>query len=173
MALAAPSTIERTTNKINDELNGALTATEPNLSALAGNIKTLMAPQEQAVAGLSSAQNAAADAQNQTTEATSGTHGQAKGKVPAMGGTDKLSIAVNSSPKATFRASSPDQVEVLPSQSPTAQNRNPRTATGQHVTERSKQRHKNVLLQPMTSAVTGPPPDECMRSCNAGWRTRA
>lgn len=129
MALAAPSTIERTTNKINDELNGALTATEPNLSALAGNIKTLMAPQEQAVAGLSSAQNAAADAQNQTTEATSGTHGQAKGKVPAMGGTDKLSIAVNSSPKATFRASSPDQVEVLPSQSPTAQNRNPRTAT--------------------------------------------
>ncbi len=125
-ALAAPITIVNTTNHINAALNGALIKTEPNLSALAGNIKGIIPDKEQAVAGLSAAQNSAADAQTQLANATSSGAG-AKPKVAAPAGKpsphletlkEKVENFGLAQPSAQATPSTPTPIEATPELTP-------------------------------------------------------
>jgi len=122
-ALAAPITIVNTTNHINAALNGALIQTEPSISALASNVKsTIPDSKEQALAGLSAAKTAAADAQAKTEDATGGSggapKGPAKGAAAPSGGTENITGFPLSS--NTVLKSMGNSVEMLQVQPPAA-----------------------------------------------------
>jgi hypothetical protein len=81
-ALAAPITIVNTTNHINAAVNEALITTEPNLSDLAGKVKSTIPDQAVGLAGLPAATAAASSAQVQMQNATAG-QGGATTRAPA------------------------------------------------------------------------------------------
>jgi hypothetical protein len=77
-ALAAPITIVNTTNHINAAVNEALITSEPDLSDLAGKVKSTIPDKALGLAGLPAAKAAASNAQDQMQKAT-GQGGATKG----------------------------------------------------------------------------------------------
>lgn len=115
-ALAAPISIVNKTNDINTTLNKELIAKEAKLSDLAGSVKSAASdPREQALAGLTAdAQNAAADAQTKTANATSAKPATKQTPSPSPG-TENMEAPSTFAPNTVFKELGQDQVQIIPS----------------------------------------------------------